>query len=370
MRRSFLLLSFVFTAACGSGSSSGSSGTDATDATDAVDATDGSDTTDSADGTDTTDAADGNDAADATDGTSGEIPKCKFQHPLGAKCNPYPDCESGCPDGQMCSVSETTEGIKRVVCLERGDVPLGEACNHVEGPFCEEGLCIDAQCRAFCVDAICENGGSCQPYNGVPGKPTVCGAAQQSCDPAAPQSEPCSAETPCYLNSDESTDCKAGPGVGVQGDPCASSFDDCSAGFSCAQTKDGKICGKLCHAETCQEECGEGFNANQLSSKYSVCVPGTVAPPATPCNALAQDCAGEQQACYPTQEGFVCLTRGTAAPGAECASVNDCAKGAFCLNNGRCTLLCEVGDASNALCETGVEAKCVEVGGGVGYCDE
>lgn len=367
LSRSLLVVPLLLVVACSASSSS--SAADAKSGSTGSDSTDGSAASDGSDATDGTDGTDGSEGTDGTDG-SGGIPKCQFQPPLGAKCNPYPSCESGCPDGQMCSVSETAEGIKRIMCMPTGTVALGDACSHVDGPFCEEGLCIDGQCRSFCVDAVCENGGSCKPYNGVPGKPTVCGAAQLACDPTTPTGDPCSAEKPCYLNSDETTDCKVPKGAGVQGDPCADSYADCAAGFACVGTKDGKVCGQLCAKDACSQTCGEGMSANQLSSKYSVCTPGEEQPPATPCTPLAQDCAGAAQGCYATQEGFVCLPKGNAAAGEECASANDCAPGAICFNNGRCVLMCDLNDPTNGLCETGVEAKCVQLGDGVGYCDE
>ncbi len=375
------LVSVIFSA-CGASGGGGSSddGTDAADgveATDATDATDAADSADATDGTDAADATDGTDAADATDGTdgsTGELPDCQFQPPLGAKCNPYKQCDSGCASGEICTATIQNGGT-RLSCTAAGDVPPAGACDAETGPYCQEGTCIDGECRAFCVDSIdCKNGGSCSQAKGIPGKPTVCGTSQVACDPTAP-SEGCPADEACFLNNDATTDCKVPAGAGEFGEPCSSTVADCRPGHICTPSGDGSICAALCSeaAGSCATLCPVGSAAKPVSGGYTACLPGGEPPDSpdlVPCDLLAQDCAGEAQGCYPTQGGTFCLIAGTTSAGNSCAGTNDCKLGAFCFSNGQCVTVCDKSDATNALCETGVNAQCVEIGGGAGYCDE
>jgi hypothetical protein len=307
----------------------------------------------------------------------GTIPPCAISKPLGAVCNPYPGCGSGCPDGYQCAVAtmETGQALK---CIKKGAVPLGGACDGLAGPYCAEGSCIEGECRASCVDDDgCTNGSSCKQII-LPGKPTVCGKTQTTCDPTKP-TEICSGGTTCVLLEDDTTNCLATVGKAVQGEACTATAD-CAGGYTCETGDLGLTCSTVCVIKAqqpdflCDPGCPDGAQPKVLSATYAACV---TKPPPVPCNLFTQDCEDVRKGCYPSNDGGTyCQDIGTAVPGGACKFLNECAKGSFCIDKGDgsdtgvCVVGCDTTDAENKLCQTGAAATCQELGGGLGYCVE
>jgi hypothetical protein len=312
-------------------------------------------------------------------GTTGEIPDCSFAPPQGATCNPYPDCPgTGCASGQICTV--VAEGAKRrVQCAEPGTVALGGTCD-LEGELtCSDGVCVESQCRAFCVGIEhCPNNASCAGMSGVPGKPTVCGATQADCDPLDADGS-CPNGFACYLQSSGLTDCMVTQGGGQQGNACEAA-NGCAPGFTCTVSPDEQqICAQTVAAPEGQcEGCPAETQCKTLTDTVGACVPvpeggdggGTTGgPDPIPCDLLDQDCESSAQGCYPTNEGDQCLIKGNDAIGSECGNVNDCIPGATCFAS-RCKAICDPTNGLHPECETGPAAQCVPLSGDAGYCDE
>ena len=360
-------LAFAACSGDGTGSRSSDDGEATGDDTATGDGTDG--TTD--DTTDTT----------GTDTGEIEIPDCQFSPPIGAKCNPYPNCPgTGCPAGQICTV--TTQGdIKRIECDAPGGQPLGATCDYEAGDRCEEGLCVEGQCRGFCVDnPDCTNNAPCTQLSGVPGKPTVCGSAQSDCDPLDAENS-CPPGLACYLQQNTGlTDCLETKQAGQQSNECDCT-NCCAPGLACVTQEGTQLCGAVCVQEgegalLCSELCGsQQLATKQLDNGLGACVPPAddpdPPPDPIPCNALAQDCEGAAQGCYPTNKGDQCLAKGNKAAGADCQNVNECAPGSYCHGSGKCFLMCDPADPQHPECETGLQAQCPQISGSAaGYCDE
>lgn len=326
--------------------------------------------------------ATGEDAAgDETTGgeTTGpiEIPDCQFKPPVGASCNPYPACPgTGCADGEICTIVIQGD-LKRIECHAAGEVSLGGSCDHQAGPWCSEGVCVEGECRGFCVDnSDCANSAACQAFKGVPGKPTVCGSSQANCDPLDP-SNSCEGGLTCYLvQNTGTTDCLDVKLAGQQDSPCDCT-NCCAPGFSCVVHDGNQICAQTCALEegaiTCQDACA-GLAIKNITLELGVCVQGGEPPPPPPdpipCNVLAQDCEGAAQACYPSNQGDQCLVKGNKSGGAECESVNECAKGLTCFAS-KCRPICDPNNAMHPECNTGVQAQCPPLNNSAGgYCDE
>jgi hypothetical protein len=306
----------------------------------------------------------------------GEIPPCNFQPPVGATCNPYPGCPgTGCTEGDICTLVVIGEK-KRITCHTAGDVLFGGACNHESGPFCSEGLCVDSQCRSFCVDnEDCPNNAPCQPMKGVPGKPTVCGEDQTDCDPLNPV-QSCEGGKACYWQN-IGNDCLDVQKNGQQNSSCDCP-NCCAPGLTCVFHDDTKICGQTCSlveggVPACQDAC-QGMAIKNLTTEMGVCVPGEgpVDPPPEPesCNILKQDCPGAGQGCYNTNKGDVCLIKGNKEAGTACESANECTPGTTCFA-GKCYIVCDPNDPLHSECKTGVSAQCPPLSNSAGgYCDE
>jgi len=362
------------------GCSDASDGANSTTATDESAAVDSTDATDSSDNTDGSESADGSDSDDGTDGATGDYTNCQFQPPVGATCNPYPGCpENGCASSDICTVYY--EGTKKLVgCIEAGAAAPGEACDHSAGPYCSTGVCVDGECRSFCVDNTnCPSNAVCIQMSGPPPRPTVCGAAQTDCNPLEVPSS-CAAGTGCYLKSDGSTDCLTIQGNGQQGTACTAP-EDCAPGFTCtvAGESGDTVCATLCSTEqdspaSCGATCPADTGTKDLGNGYGACVPaGDVEPPEPPpsCDVLLQNCESEAQGCYPTSEfGDACLVKGNGGNKSDCSQVNDCAPGLTCVAS-KCRFICDPNDPLNSNCETGINAQCTAPQGAKsGYCDE
>ena len=393
MHRRFLgLIGCVAVAAC-SGTSSGSgskedAASDAADAVDSSDSTGATDSDDSADAADSTDSTDSADSADATDSSDGglyadpiDAPACQISKPLGAICNPYPTCQSGCPEGYQCAVA-TSETGQAMRCIRFGTVAVGGACDGLTGPYCKDASCLDGQCRHSCIDdSLCEKfGSSCKPLPTLPGKPSFCGKAQAKCDPTAGATG-CEGGTACVLLDDGTSDCRA-VGAAAQGEACEEP-EDCSAGLSCHDGDLGLTCGQVAHFVVENNEvkttpaCPENSQPKIVTDDLAVCV--SLAP-LVPCDIFTQDCEDLTKGCYPhINKDFVflgtfCDPAGAAAPGGGCEYINECVKSTFCIGDGsgaaNCLRACDPDDAENKLCQTGAAATCEELGVGIGYCVE
>jgi len=321
---------------------------------------------------------DSNVVADTGETTEPDVPSepCIFDPPLGASCNPYPACNSdGCGSGEICTVVLKDEGITRVECHAVGTVPLGGACDHQDGPFCEQGACVDGSCRGFCVGPEdCGGSATCTSMAGVPGNVTVCGPTMEDCDPLDPIGS-CILGTACYWQN-QGTDCMEVKQAGQQSNAC-SCANCCSPGFACVVHEEQQLCGSVCSVEgdvaPCSQVCA-GLGIKTLSDGLGACVPksgGTDPPPdAISCNALLQDCASASNGCYPTQSGDQCLAKGNKPVGEACTNVNDCVAGSTCFAS-KCYTLCDPEDGSNAMCETGFSAVCTPLSNSsAGFCDE
>jgi len=322
----------------------------------------------------TEDGGDGEDATVPDTGEPGEIPDCAFKPPVGASCNPYPGCPgSGCANGEICTLVLEGE-FKRIQCQPAGEAPLGNPCDLTTGVLCEEGVCVDGECRSFCVDnPDCGNNASCQQLPGVPGKPTVCGASQSDCD-VLDAANSCSAGKACYLKNDGTTDCLDVQQAGQQDNACEC-INCCAPGFTCVTHEGQQLCGKTCAMDeatpTCQEAC-QGMSTKTLTQSVGVCVPAgeqQPEPDPIPCDILAQDCAGAAQACYPTNDGDQCLIAGNKPAGESCEGVNECALGLTCYAS-KCKAICDPAEAFHSQCEN-EQSQCPPLGSGAGgYCDE
>ena len=272
------------------------------DTTDGAAATDGAgtETTDSTDGTDSTDSTDSTDGTDGTESTeSTGIPDCPFKPPIGASCNPYPGCPGdGCTDEEICTLVIYGEK-KRIECHLAGSVGPGGACDHEAGPYCEEGVCVDGECRGFCVDnPDCPNNSACQQMLGVPGKPTVCGAAQADCDPLDAGNS-CPAGLICYYqHANGTTDCLETKQNGTDDSDCDCT-NCCAPGYTCVNIDaETRKCSRTCNSGTegenlCSELCA-GKTTKALTTELGACVEGGEPPPPPPppppsCDLLAQD---------------------------------------------------------------------------------
>jgi hypothetical protein len=300
---------------------------------------------------------------------------CQFQPPIGASCNPYPQCpSSGCASGDMCTVVVYGD-MRRVECHAVGTVSLGGSCDHEEGPFCASGVCVDSECRSFCVDSPdCGGTAACGPMLGVPGKPNVCGPTMQDCDPLDPIGS-CVLGTACYWQN-TGTDCLEVQQAGQQNTAC-SCPNCCSPGFACVVHEGTQLCAQVCLTEgetsLCNEACS-GLKTKILGGTLGACVPAADNPDPPPeaptCDIVQQDCEGVAQACYSTNKGDVCLVKGNKVAGEMCENTNDCVKGVTCFA-GKCYTVCDPVDESNALCETGFNAKCTPLSNSAGgFCDE
>lgn len=376
MRKSIILLAILAATVAPSCSDDGG-GSGSTD-----NATEGTTTEGSATEGNTTQGETGQTTEGGTEtegGTTGEIPDCPFKEPLGASCNPYPGCPgTGCADGDICTLVLKGDGIQRIECHEAGTVPGGGACDHASGPFCKEGLCVEGECRGFCVDnPDCGDSAACGQLKGVPGKPTICGSAQATCDPLAADT---SCEAPgktCYLSQSNSlTDCLDVKALGQQDNVC-DCVNCCAAGFTCVTHEGNQFCARTCSLDAenvaaCQTLC-EGMATKNLTLDYGACIQaGEVEPPPDPipCDILAQDCMGAAHGCYSTNQGDQCLQKGTKKGGADCNNVNECDKGLICFAS-KCRPICDPNDPLHPECNTGPAAQCPGLGGSKGgYCDE
>ncbi len=127
-----------------------------------------------------------------------------------------------------------------------------------------------------------------------------------------------------------------------------------------------KACGTITAADNCGASrtvsaCGTCPASQTCSEATNQCVdePGA-------CDVHAQDCT-TGQACYVTATSSACMTTGTRAVGSSCSAVNDCVKGALCINagaGGQCFQAC---DPSSSTPACGAQT-CERIGDDLGIC--
>jgi hypothetical protein len=191
-----------------------------------------------------------------------------------------------------------------------------------------------------------------------------------SCDPWSqdcPEGEKC---VP-YVSSGESwDDHKCVPILGDRGtgEPCTyagpeEATDDCDAANICwnADEEGFGTCHALCSGTPDMPMCPESsFCSIFGDGVVNICIPT--------CDPVAQDCAGEGDACYWDGTLFVCFpTAGGIDLGEPCGFINDCATGFACLvaevvpaceGAGCCAAFCDLG-LGDAQCEGLPGTSCV-----------
>ncbi len=140
-----------------------------------------------------------------------------------------------------------------------------------------------------------------------------------------------------------------GDGACDPNENCASCEVDCNkCPWSCG---DGKCdSGETC--TDCAQDCGQ----------------------CPPCEALgSKNCAASEQ-CYPVKPQWTCVKAGSLAVGQACTKIDECAKGALCVNN-QCRAICSASGENAAWacagglpCSTLTWADGAEVGNDLGVC--
>ncbi len=304
-------------------------------------------------------------------------PKCVFPAPVGARCNPYPQCDSGCAAGDVCTIFN--DGTKTVIdCRAKGDVSKGGTCDHTKGPWCAEGACVQGKCRRFCVDPVdCSEGGTavaaCDTIAGVPGKPTACGEAHALCEPLTPDAG-CGASETCYLEGEGGL-CMAATGAGKQGATCTKT-SDCVGGLACVKDDAGAlICGALCNVDpaassACDTACTGKLYTAKASGPYGACYEPKNPPPT--CDLVAQDCQDSGKGCYLAgSHGMVCLPQGAQNAGDACQQHTACKKGLACAG-GKCVKVCDPKAPAQPTCGSQAWLTCNAVPDlpAVGLCND
>ncbi|MFT7581922.1 MAG: hypothetical protein ACI9MR_003603, partial [Myxococcota bacterium] len=245
------LLAFAVVPACGDDGNS-----DPTNATDTA-ADTGADTTTTDTGTEDT-------------GTT----ECPHDPPTQSTCNPYPTCTTGCDAGESCTniIDGTSEDITCVA----GTAALGEACDLREGPNCLGGLCVNGECRQYCIETEdCDNDTACRQYRSGPLVALVCGGLTNVvCNPLVPDAQ-CPTDAACYRDTVANRGSCFEPGTLEVGAVC-NAVADCAVGLTCARLAEDEpgVCGELCVAESAAANgCGvlcEGRVAWRAPGGYDV----------------------------------------------------------------------------------------------------
>ena len=131
------------------------------------------------------------------------------------------------------------------------------------------------------------------------------------------------------------------PGAGGEGDPCEE-LADCRAGTTCLTLPGGPQCVRLCQLGTVGG-CGEGASCSGTTSMD--CLGHCRALP-VPCDVLAQDCVGDDEACSlalnrETDERYTgCVPAGAGALDEACENIGDCGRGLVCIGSA-CRQVCD-----------------------------
>jgi hypothetical protein len=210
--------------------------------------------------------------------------------------------DDGTADGSAQDTSSTDQATSDSVEADEG--PVTPACNYILNEGCAEG----EKC----------------------GFPTS-GATKAQCTPA---------------------------GEKAIGEECSGS-GDCKEGTCISLNDTGNLCYAFCktmahcNLEECLDLKDSPYKVCELDVEYETC------------NMLAQDCTKNDQGCYVTDDGSVCLPSGTAAVAEECESVSDCAPGGVCINK-RCKKICNKTEDDPC----GNFQPCANYYGNAGYCDQ
>lgn len=160
--------------------------------------------------------------------------------------------------------------------------------------------------------------------------------------------------------------------LGEPGDACTvegsgvSGVDSCTTSSMCwnvdGETNTGTCIG-FCSGSAAAPVCDDPSTACTITNEgmLILCLPS--------CDPLLQDCAGEGEACYGTENGYVCAPDASGEPGAygdPCEAINACDPGLECLGAGA-TPGCASGSCCTSFCDTsdpGASAACPGAGGG------
>lgn len=161
------------------------------------------------------------------------------------------------------------------------------------------------------------------------------------------------------------------PTVAEPGDPCTvegsgvSGIDTCTASSMCWNV-DGET-----NTGTCVAFCQGGAQAPVCDDPSTACTianDGILILCLPTCDPLLQDCS-EGEACYGTENGYVCAPDASGEPGAygdPCEAINACDPGLECLGAGA-TPGCVSASCCTSFCDTsdpGASAACEGAGGG------
>lgn len=290
---------------------------------------------------------------------------------VGASCNVVKQC--GCPTGQACGITFTSDGAPEPACKTPGVKPAGRAC---DGPSeCAPGtICIGADnasfCRKFCeTDMDCGGGGVCKDIPGKDKKPTGlrscwqrCGGhddceshccdelsdGDQVCLPAEactclPAGASCSTASQCCGGT-----CAAGSngqkvcgGTGSAPSCPAASTDtacttcskqQCCAEYSaCSQSQDCvkyAQCLNACTSDACETQCGKDFAAGAaVAARFQQCARTSCA---SACSGSSSSGGSSGASCAAQSGDSACMT---------CDKANCCASRAACVGNAECIAL-------------------------------
>ncbi len=364
-------LAFGLTVGCSSSSerSDDQSVTAGTDSIEGNDATTSQTAADGADGVDGSSTADGADGADGVTATTGPD-DCAKTAPSGAPCNPY--CQTGCSEGQACTVLNSS-----FACAGSGGLEIGADCT---GTQCGEGLaCFGinedggaSKCRQFCIDdSDCPDGRRCSLNVSFPSgaSASFCGEVEVGCS-VFDEPSTCPEGQACYLINGATKCAEAGAleaGTLCNGQPPGS----CAPGLQCLIE-----CVEVCSSDgsqgpACADTCDEGqVQVVNQANAIGVCL---TSDPPQECNLFTQTGCEAGEGCYPFTAGWACSNSGGIAVGEACSGSQDCVAGAACISS-QCQQLCSTREDADE--SVSCEALCESSNGlnptawGVGFCTD
>ncbi|MFO0679413.1 MAG: MYXO-CTERM sorting domain-containing protein [Polyangiaceae bacterium] len=225
-----------------------------------------------------------------------------------------------CVNGARCDVATRT-------CVAR--LRVGSACDAPD--VCESGACVDGVCCDRACNGQCEacdatgSVGNCSPISGDPhGNRPSCGGggggvcARATCD-----------------GTKSASSCSAYPGPEVECAPAACSAGTMTFAIACdgqGRCGDGAVRKKACAPYECDGTvCRTSCRSDADCRGGSACdvASGKCVSTSTCEGTLVVAATGERTDCFPN----VCAD---GACGTQCASIDQCASGAFCDERGKC----------------------------------